>query len=216
MKLLADIDELRQAGPFYSLKASSAFKRASLRARSYRDVYDAGAANQDFNCMLNDGSYFQFTETSTNELRYAYYPNPYQFVEYLSERDVASMLLEDEEISQEEFDQLISESIFTSDVPLIRYDLSMSQYCSNYHPAAHLHVGFYVENRWAVRRVLTPLAFMLDVLHHYYPKIWRNAGGEVDEDPNDLDDVYRKEIGVCEMLDDEYFTPKEAERLYFT
>ncbi len=208
IELLVDIDFLFQAGPYYSLNSSDAFKKAAMRSTTYREVYDVGASNQDFNLMMNDQSYFQFTEIKAQEeLRFAYYPNPYQFVEYINDKRAALTMLESGEINREEYDQLLSEGTFTCDIPLIRYDLSLKQYSKKYHPAAHFHIGFYAENRWPVRRKLTPFAFLLDVLTLYYPKLWRSAG--------DADVIYRKEVSQCNYLEEQYFSEEEFQRLYF-
>jgi len=173
---------------------------------------------QDFNLMLADKSYFQFTEEKEEEeIRLAYYPNPYKFVEYQSHKREALKLLDNNEITEDEYDQLISEEFTTTDIPVIRYDLSLRQYCKNYHPAAHFHIGFFSENRWPVRRKLSPLAFLFKILMHYYPSIWFSIGDSGDPDePNDLDMQYRTEVASCAFLDTIYFSKMECERLYFT
>ena len=138
-------------------------------------------------------------------------------MEYQEHKAEALQLLEDEEITQEDYEQLLSEGDFTCDTPLIRYDLSLKQYCECYHPAAHLHVGFYVENRWPVCRKLTPFAFFLKILMHYYPKLWIDAGDlGIGKGPNKLDDLYRDEVSRCESLDSDYFTELEAQRLHIS
>lgn len=93
------------------------------------------------------------------ELRYAYYPNPYQFLEYQKELKDCNDLLNNEIITEENYSQMISEAIFTHDIPSIRYDYSPTQYEERFHPASHFHIGFHGENRWPVTRVLTPYSF---------------------------------------------------------
>lgn len=64
---------------------------------------------QDFNLMMDDHSYFQFTESKAEEdVRLAYYPNPYQFVEYENDKREALNMLESNEITQDEYEQLLT------------------------------------------------------------------------------------------------------------
>lgn len=215
LELLAKNELLFQAGPMYSLDASASFKKVARRSMSYKEVYDSGVENQDFNLMLFDQSFFQFTEVkSESDVRLAYYPNPYQFVNYRSQKKEALELLECGELSLSDYEQLVSEEDFTCDIPVIRYDLSLKQHCEKYHPAAHFHIGFFAENRWPVRRVLTPYAFLLKILMHYYPKVWFNVGDRGD-DNNWLDLAYRNELTSCNILQQDFFKQEEVERLHF-
>jgi len=214
--ILYKMNAILQTGSTISLSASSKFKKTSLRTISYQEIYDVGTENQDFNIMLNDRSFFQFTEAiEDEEIRLAFYPNPYKFIEYKSHKTEALELLNAHEISDDEYDQLISEEFLTADIPVIRYDLSLSQYCEKYHPAAHLHIGFFSENRWPVRKRLTPLSFLYMILMHYYPKLWKDIGDCGTSKPNSLDEEYRKEVVSCKNLDLSFFTNLESERLFF-
>lgn len=215
MHLLADLKILNQAGPQYSLAPSDSFKKASLRAVRYREVYDAAIKNQDFNIMLHDHAFFQFSEIKAGlSIRLAYYPNPYQFIEYKNLKVEALEMLASEAISQDEYDQLLTEAYFTCDIPLIRYDLDLDNHCDMYHPAAHFHIGFHAENRWPARRALSPLAFTLKVLKHYYNDVWREKGEPSGEGENSLDERYREAVRHCNFLPEHYFRPHEAERLF--
>ncbi|QVK23735.1 DUF2290 domain-containing protein [Shewanella dokdonensis] len=175
---------LAQAGSTTSLKSSPRFLATSREATSYRQLYDAGLETQNFNLMLYDQSFFQFAIVSSEEnlsVRLAYYPNPYIFIEHINEKNDALSLLDIGELTHEEYEQLISESTCYSEIPIIRYDLSTEQYCENYHPTAHFHIGFNSESRWPVRRVLSPLAFFLNIIKNYYIDIWIKA--EVSKTP---------------------------------
>lgn len=215
MLLLAELDLLGQAGPQVSLSPSEFFKKTSLRAVSYREVYDAAIKNQDFNIMLHDHSFFQFSEINPHRsIRLAYYPNPYQFIEFKNLKREALEMVASDSITQDEYEQLLAESHFTCDIPLIRYDLSLDQYCQMYHPAAHFHIGFQAENRWPAKRVLTPFVFTLKILKHYYSDIWKQKGDPNNEGINMLDDKYRKAVRLCGYLSEEYFKDYEADRLF--
>lgn len=213
---LESMELLAQAGPGCSLRASDSFKKASLRARSYREVYDSGVTNQDFNIMLSDHSFFQFTLQENGDIRLAFYPNPYKFVEFSDYKRDALSLLDNQELTHEEYSQLLSEAEFSGDVPAIRYDYSLEQYCENYHPAAHFHIGFFADNRWPTKRILTPYAFMLKILRHYYLKYWIKILDTSETPSQDkLDEIYRNEVSNCPLLDDNNFSQKEEERLHF-
>jgi hypothetical protein len=221
--LLEEYNFLYQAGCTTSLLASKDFKSMARRSTSYKGLYDIGTQFQDFNLMMNDKSFFQFTRKQvTNpitkeenfDLRLVYYPNPYKFVEYQETKLEIEEMYEKQEISLEEYQQFLSEEFFTSDIPLIRYDLSKSQYCKNYHPTAHFHIGFHAENRWPVKRELTPMAFMLKILMHYYMKWWKKLGDDgVNE--NKLTKIYREEVSRCQLIDIEYYSTLEEGRLHF-
>jgi len=214
---------LFQAGCITSLSASDSFKKIARKSTSYKKLYDTGTKYQDFNFMLIDKSFFQFSRTKvinkiTKEvnfdLRFVYYPNPYKFVEYQENKIEVENMYENNEITLEEYQQFLSEEFFTSDIPLIRYDLSKNQYCENYHPTAHFHIGFHAENRWPVKRELTPMTFMLKILMHYYIRWWKDLGDDMSGE-NKLTKIYRKEISHCRLIEYEYFSTLEEGRLHF-
>lgn len=209
-----DYSLLYQAGCSSSLSPTDTFKKMCLKANSYRELYDCAICYQDFNLMLFDKSFFQFTELAENkELRLAYFPNPYTFSESLAHRQAANDMLERSEITLDEFEQIISEETFSCDIPIIRYDLSEKQYCEMKHPTAHFHIGFFSENRWPSRRVMTPFSFFLKVLRLYYSGTWDEINKR---QGNSLDELYRAEIAKCLYISEEYFSEIEAQRFFFT
>lgn len=216
IKLAKEEGFLLQAGNPTSLRASRDFKALTRRSNSYREIYEIGAANQDFNLMMVDYSFFQFTELDEGkELRLAYYPNPSKFVNFNNTIRDALDLFESGELTIDEYEQIVSEEEYGSDIPPVRYDLSLKQYCENYHPAAHLHIGFFSESRWPVRRVLSPYAFMLKIIMIYYSQLWYELGHVSDGEPNKLDLAYRAEIQDCEHIEPEFFKQPDIERMHF-
>lgn len=216
VNFLKDIDYLLHTVNCSSLIASDNFRKASTRALNYREIYDVGIANQDFNFVMDDKSFFQFHEKSENtELRLAFYPNPYNSIATKKFIDDAQDLFDSGEISLAEYEQYISEENILSDMPLIRYDLSFKQYCDRYHPTAHFHIGFHSENRWPVKRILTPYCFMLNILSLYYQYLWKKHGDQGEGLPNRLDLLYRVEVQKCQALDATKFKAHESERLHF-
>ncbi len=167
-----------QHGPRVSLVVSDELKKISRSTLHYKDIYNRIAEYSEFNLMLMDRSCFQFFEKVNHlgqqEVRYAYYPNPYKFAEFQKELKDCNELLELQVITQEEYNQLICEATFTHDIPSVRYDYSPSQYDKKFHPASHFHIGFHGENRWPISRILTPYTFFLKILAMYYLDTWRN------------------------------------------
>jgi hypothetical protein len=64
--------------------------------------------------------------------------------------------------------------------------------------------------------VLTPYAFFLKILIHYYPSLWFEFGDQGEELDNILDLKYRDELSRCSLLSDQYFLTIEKDRLHFT
>lgn len=214
IELLFKNQYLIQAGCLTSLNASDEFKKKSRNSNTYREIYDLGAVNQDFNFMLKDNSFFQFSQEKNGNIRLVYYPNPYNSLEYQDTKLEIEKMLENNDITHEDYEQFLSEEFFSGDIPLIRYDYSIDQYCKNYHPAAHFHIGFHSENRWPVKRILSPFVFTLKILMLYYPNLWK-IWGDNNENPNLLDELYRKELQSCNLVDAEYFCDLDENRLYF-
>jgi hypothetical protein len=52
--------------------------------------------------------------------------------------------------------------------------LDNSSYKSGIHPAAHIHIGLDNDIRIGLEREFTPLAFLLFVIRHMYPRNWEN------------------------------------------
>jgi hypothetical protein len=110
LNLASDMNFLAQAGASCSLNASTEFKKMSRRATSYQELYNEGVKFQDFNIMLADNSFFQFTENEAyKDVRLAYYPNPYKFVEYLREKKEALSMLDSNDLDLAEYEQLMTE-----------------------------------------------------------------------------------------------------------
>ena len=217
IELASELDILIHSASQSSLVASREFKAASRNAITYSDLYAIGNKMQDFNFMLHDYSFFQFSkEASSSDLRFAYYPNPLNIISLNDDKVYAQSLLVNGELTDEDFQQLLSEADPIMDTPLIRYDLSKSQHCKNYHPTAHFHIGFNSNNRWPVKRVLSPLGFFLNILNLYYSEIWKSKGEASQNGTNYLDEKFRSEIKKCLLLDHPHFEKIESERLHFS
>lgn len=200
-----------------SLEVSSELKKICKTSPYYREVYDYISTYKQYNLMLKDQACFQFSEfrnkDNEQELRYAYYPNPYQFVEFKKEVKSIQDLYSTGELSDEDYQQLINEAEFILDIPLIRYDYSPSQYEPNFHPASHFHIGFHSENRWPVQRVLNPSIFFTKIIAMYYTESWKKNFELFD--PKTLNDLYSEFKSESYAISSNYIGPEDKKRLLF-
>lgn len=211
---LEKIDYLRQASILESLSLNADFMSVAFRTKNYYDVYDVAVETQCFNFVMSDGSFFQFTEVDRRSSRYCFYPNPYSFEEYLRHKSEIEKISLEEEMSWEECEQILTEgTYFNIDVPCIRFDKDYDAYSEDYHPVAHFHVGFFSDNRWPVKRILTPYAFFLFIFRTYYREKWLEYENKNDVD---LDIEFLSELDRTCFVEDEFFTEKERRRIHIT
>jgi hypothetical protein len=186
---------------------------------SYRDVYTSALSWSYYNVLLNDYSFFQFSLDRDSYVRYAYYPNP-----FLSgtPQDLAAFkqrreLVEAGMLTHEDFLRLISDSSHFSGVPMLRYENAPDQRVRFHHPCSHLHIGFHAENRWPLRRTLTPYAFSLLIYKNYYGSHWRTFDDEVNDDiRNSLDRELISEKSLCALVREDLFDPIEERSFFFS
>jgi len=170
-----------------------------------------------YNILLFDHSFLQFGWAGGSSVRYAYYPNPHAskpkalhaFRRY---RD----MVKSKALDEDEFSQLVQGMKFDGGVPIFRYEHSESQYVALSHPCSHLHIGVHGENRWAVSRLLSPLAFTLLISKHYYPGEW--GLGVIEEQGNErhqFEEILATERTQCRPLSEEFFCATERQTFHF-
>jgi hypothetical protein len=154
-----------------ALPRSEEFNRTSLTSSDYNVVYETGLSLSQYNFILKDLAYFQFSHSMGSEWALAYYPNPRvsgspdALVEFNELKDAADR----GEINDEEFSSLASNLRVGNYIPRVRFEYSESQYRRVRHPGAHFHIGMSGEDRWASSRKLSPRSFGLLIAKHYYP-----------------------------------------------
>jgi len=196
-----------------SLDVDEKFRNLVLRMDSkYEDIFLYGLTNSHYNFLLTDHSFFQFTWNAADDVRYAFYPNPFigggaqRLVRYKKNRE----LLISDFISYEEFLRLLDDERGQGRVPVIRYENAPKQYKMLVHPCSHLHIGLHGEDRWAVRRLLNPLAFTMIVLRNYYGDDWKHYGAENPKTGlNVLDEELIQVRKECPLLTESYFSELE-------
>ncbi|MEN5220729.1 DUF2290 domain-containing protein [Stenotrophomonas sp. TWI602] len=170
-------DECALAESFASpdpLGVDEEFRRMVMSADcSHESLYSYCIQRSHFNILLYDHSFFQFSWSGLDAVRFAFYPNPHvsdlagvnKFRKYRGK-------LSDGVIEDEDFSQLLRGMAYRGSIPIFRYENAPSQYVPLSHPCSHLHIGVHGDNRWALRRQLTPLAFSMLMAKHYYPEEW--------------------------------------------
>ena len=141
---------------------------------TYEQIFRAGLNRSNYNILLYDYAYFQFSWIRNNSWRLGYFPNPWvsgvpaaeerlQYWETLEEIDA---------LTYEEASELISEISYIGSIPPIRFEYAADQYREIAHPAAHFHIGRHSENRWPSSISIGPKAFVFIIAKLYYPNAW--------------------------------------------
>jgi hypothetical protein len=224
-KLLADINLFGQKGTKSINKdgVSDKFRHASYKD-DYFKVFKIGIANFDYDFRLFDDSFFQFSigEARSNDLtdlRYAFFQNPQDHIEYEKYLDLLREdgLIEDESnedlgyVFIEEYQQYLIEQGLNSASTSIRYDVDLKTYLPLVHPTAHIHIGHANQIRIPCARVLTPVQFVLFIVRQIYYYQWK---GLVECENAHLMAVVNNEKESCPVLTSPYWHENEELDLY--
>jgi len=162
-------------------KLSDEFIRVS-QEKEYDTIHKIALSNGDYDILLDDYSFFQFTQDSVGVLRYAFYQSAREIPTYDSFMESIGFSKEDynQDIEEErpfsnDYEQIISEANLSNSVTPIRYDYNKKQYQRIIHPISHLHIGHDNDVRIPMNIILTPQAFVAFVIRHVYYKHWKLA-----------------------------------------
>lgn len=219
-----DVVNSLQLGETFSnprpLEVNTEFRDVALsRGSNYVDVYLQALSLSYYNFLLVDFSFFQFSCSGEDRVRYAYYPNPFlggdeQGIEAFKRRHELVLA---GFITQEEYLTLLRETRGEARAPLLRYDNSPDQRKEPHHPCSHFHIGTHGGDRWALNRLLTPLAFTLIVLKHYYGRSWQVRGDDhSDEYGNRYESQLVREKANCPLISNAFFSDREARSFFFS
>jgi hypothetical protein len=183
----------------------------------YNELYLAGLNLRHFNILLADFSFLQYSLLSEDHVRYAYYPNPFLDTTD-SEMNIQRLreLLEAEMITHEEFLALVNEQRSDNRAPPIRYENAPRDRKAFSHPSSHFHIGHGTSGRWAVARNLTPLAFTMLVLKHYYPVEWTKTDNGDEEAGNAFEVRLIRARAECIEVPEELFSRVERRCFHFS
>ncbi|MFZ3001397.1 MAG: DUF2290 domain-containing protein [Undibacterium umbellatum] len=202
-----------------SLDVDDDFRDLVLNGESrYEDIFLLGLRKSHYNFLTSDHSYFQFTWSNEDDVRYAFYPNPYigSSSQHLDQYKKWYELFTADLITLDDYLKLVDDVRGQGRKPVLRYENAPSQYKNVAHPCSHLHIGLHGEDRWPVRRILSPLAFALIILRNYYSNNW-NTYGEINSTSglNILDEEFISERQSCKLVASEYFSDTEARLFHF-
>lgn len=186
---------------------------------TYIDVYLKAMNLSHYNILLDDYSFFQFGMEREMYVRYAYYPNPFisgQAADTAAFHKIHE-LMESELISHEDYLSLLEGKKSLNGKPMFRYENAPEQRTKFFHPCSHFHIGFHSENRWPLKRTLTPLAFSMLIFKQYYGESWRRVGDDEDPDiSNTFERILIKEKTRCSVVSDILFEKIEEQAFFFS
>lgn len=159
-----------------SLNVSDKFNELALsRSASYKEIYHRGLELGQYNCILKDYAYFQYSQDDRTSWRLAYYPSPYfsGCTPNLIALEDLRLKLKSDEISIMDFEEYVADGFEAANrVPMLRFEYAEGQHRAVSHPAAHLHIGVDGEDRMASKVKLSPLSFTLLIIRSYYSTAW--------------------------------------------
>lgn len=180
IKFLKEIKLFKDVGPKKGSDYSSEFKKASQKNK-HIEIYNAIRENLDYEIVLFDDSFFQFSK-GKNYLRFSFIQNPsYSYTKF----DYLKILFSDSElyglsedemnalINENEFEQYLNEQEINSNLVYIRYDFDKNGYSPLLHSYSHIHIGLSENLRIPSSIVLTPLEFVLFSIKQCYYAEWK-------------------------------------------
>lgn len=197
-------------GQCHSDKFSKTFKKLSQKAM-YGDLYKKGIEDNEYDLLLTDYSFLQFSfDEKEGVVRYAYYPNPNQFKTYdeFLNLEFESSETEVGDSYRDVYEQYVEEQTELEHVTQMRYDFDIDLYEEMIHSAAHFHFGG-EDIRVSCDKILTPLSFVMLVVHYYYLPKWKEVIGD-----EGIRDTVLNVKSQCECIQDEYFSSDERNYFY--
>ncbi|MGG0639317.1 DUF2290 domain-containing protein [Bacillus altitudinis] len=191
---------------------------SKFQGSDYDLIYKTAMQNMDYDFLLVDDSFFQFSctvmEGASNNIsvRYAYYENPRSYITYI--QFLESIDLTYKECGDElllEYEQEIDESRLKHSVTPFRYDYDFKSYDPIHHPVSHIHIGHNNNVRIAFDKVMTPAKFVMFVLRNTYRKQWKNAFQQ-----DRFRDLCLSTKNSCIEIDDSLFKREERDFLFLT
>lgn len=189
----------------------------------YDKIYKICIQNSDYDLLLKDGSFFQFSVLPNNtgsssinkgNARFAYYQNPREHYNYedflkriiLSEmKDVTSDEVGD--MFYSDYEQYISESKLKNSVTPIRYDYDVETYSKDKHPCSHFHIGLNNNIRLGTDKFILPYTFICFIIQHIYYDTWKSI---IDISP------FFKTNEPSIFIENDFFSDSEKKLIYIT
>lgn len=157
-------------------KFSEEFRKVAQK-QNYNVTYIKGMESDDYDYLLKDGSFFQFSYDTYDKdfiIRLAFYPsiNDISYDDFLAE-NIGSGIEECGAMFLDDYQQFITEQE-SKNVSPIRYDYNSKIYKEFVHSVSHLHFGNEEDIRVPLDKILLPSAFIKIVLQYFYYDLWKN------------------------------------------
>lgn len=198
-----------------------------MHSDNYAAVFDTAAGEGDYEIMITDGSFFQFSMRK-DVVSMSFFPRPSKYVSY---KDYVYEIFKDEiidlnekelvEFEKEilsdgsmefEYEQYLIELGSLKNVTPVRFDYDLQNYSQIYHPLCHLHFGVDNDIRIAIDKHPTPLIFSLFILKNFFSETFfvKTKKGRVINP-----DIYFPNKEACNKVPDDKFE-NENSLIYFT
>lgn len=209
-KILKKLDLFKE-GIYKPNKLRVTTKRKIVDFETYRSYHDEVLLKRDYDILLKDDSYFQFTKEG-NLYKYVFMQTPLKKISIEVFADLCGMNIDTDideiENVYEESDD--SELYHKSENPIyLRYENSLKGYNPNVHSFSHLHIGLNKDLRIPLSIILTPDVFVLFVIKLVYKDIWETGllNGKVK-----IANLAEKKL--CEAVNEKYWEENEKLDLY--
>ena len=183
-KILVSIEDVLKYLDMVGISYTCTVKRKNLKPGKYSEAYFQAChngnykkkfltalQNSDYDIILEDDSFFQFTSESSKDIHYSFFHRIEQTLsynefekKYLTEYNIDT-------IAQEYEMYLTTDKIETYPCP-IRYDVAEREYKEGTHAYAHIHIGAETEIRIPIDKIIKPLVFVDFVIKHTYKQKW--------------------------------------------
>ena len=156
---------------FESTKFSKEFIKIS-QDEDYKKIFDIAIKKRDYDILLNDDSFFQFSYTEKGNkiigVRYAFYEAPYEVLNYYEYiKEIGFGYEEVGEELREEYEQYYSEATLKKQTVPIRYDYE-DKGSSLIHSKSHIHIGHGNDIRIPCNKIIRPEVFIWFIIRHIY------------------------------------------------
>lgn len=192
-------------------KLRAATKRNIIDFETYRSYHDDVLMKRDYDILLKDDSYFQFTKKG-DSYKYVFMQTPLKKISIEVFADICGMDMhtdidEIESVYEESDDSVLYEK--TENPIYLRYENSLKGYNPNVHSFSHLHIGLNKDVRIPLSIILTPDIFVLFAIKLAYKDIWETS---LIEGKIKIENLAEKKL--CEAVNKEYWEENEKLDLY--
>lgn len=206
----------------YSRNVSFEFSKFSnefvqiFQKNDYINIYVTAMENNDYDILLKDDSFFQFTydDRDCKIIRYAYYENPfiYETYEEFLMKELDTSIEDVGDLFMQEYEQYVSEASIKSSVNPMRFDYDENEehYKEMLHTGSHIHIGHDNEIRLPTKYLLTPFGFVIFVIRNQYLAYYKELLQE-----EKLKNIILKEKNAFSRCPEKLFREGDESHLYF-